>query len=62
MTFERYAEGVIVLQWYYRLREVVEIATQNVGCIMYSVTAPVEALPIARWGIERSLELFDPLF
>jgi hypothetical protein len=62
MTFEGLTEGIIVLQWYYRLRKVVEIATQNVRGIMYSVTAPIQALPIARWGVERRLELFDSLF
>jgi hypothetical protein len=55
------AEGVVVLQWNNGLREVVEIASQDVGRIMYGVAAPVEAFPIAGWCVEGGFKFLDPL-
>ena len=41
VAFERIPERVIVLQWYDRFREVVEVASQNVGGVVYSIPGPI---------------------
>jgi hypothetical protein len=61
MAFERIPEGVVVLQRYYRLREIVEVASQDIGSVMYSIAGPIQTFPIAGWGVKGSPELFDAL-
>lgn len=61
MAFERIPERVIVLQWYDRFREVVEVASQNVGGVVYSIPGPVQTFSIARRGVKGSPQLFDAL-
>lgn len=41
VAFERIPERVIMLQWYDGLREIVEIASQNVGGVVYSIPGPI---------------------
>jgi hypothetical protein len=55
------AEAVIVAEWNDRLRQMVEIAAQDVGSVVNCVTRPIQAFSVPRRGIECSLELFDPL-
>jgi len=51
-----------VLQRYYGFREVVEVAAQNIGGVMYSIAGPIQAFSISWRGVERSLELLDAFF
>jgi hypothetical protein len=39
----------------------IEVSSQDVGGIVYSVPCPVQSLAIAVGGIERNLELLDAL-
>jgi hypothetical protein len=61
VALERIPERVIMLQRYYRLREIVEVAAQNIGGVMYSIAGPIQTFSIAGWGVKGSPELFDAL-
>lgn len=50
-----------MLQRYYRLREIVEVASQNIGGVMYSIARPIQTFSITGWGVKGSPELFDAL-
>lgn len=56
---EGLAEGIVVLEGYYRLGQLVEVSAEDVGCIMHGVARPVQALPPLRRSVERRLELLD---
>lgn len=51
-----------MLQGNYGFRQIVEVAAQNVGGIVYGVARPVQALSVSWWSVEGELELLDPLF
>ena len=51
-----------MLQRYNRLGEVIEVAAQDIGGVMYSIAGPIQALSISRRGVKGSLELLDALF
>lgn len=59
---QRLTKGIIVLQRNNGLWEVVEVATQNIGCVVHGVACPVEAFAVAWRGVKCSLELLDSLF
>lgn len=61
VAFKRIPEWIIVLQRYYRLREVVEVASQNIGGVVYSIARPIQTFSIAGWSVKGSPELFDAL-
>jgi len=61
MAFERIPERVIMLQRYYRLREIVEVAAQNIGGVMYSIAGPIQTFSIAGWGVKGRPEFLDAL-
>ena len=61
VALEGVSKGIVVLQGDYGLREVVEVAAQNVGGIMHRVAGPVQALSISRRGVEGRLEFLYPL-
>ena len=52
-------KAVVVAQRNNGLWQMVEVPTQNVGCIVHSVACPVQTLAISWWSIECNLEFFD---
>jgi hypothetical protein len=62
MVPKRVAKSLVEFEWYYRLRELVEVSSEDVGCIMYGVASPVQpfAIPVRR--IECFSQLLDALF
>ena len=50
-----------MFEWDYRLRELVEIATEDVRSVVNRVASPIKTLAVAIGRIERFSELFDTL-
>lgn len=55
------SEAVVVVERNDGLWEMVEVPTEDVGCIVDCIACPVQTLAVARWGVERDLQLLDPL-
>lgn len=59
MTSERISTTFIEGEGNDRLWELIQISTQDIGCIVDSVPCPVKAFAIAIGRVENDLELFD---
>lgn len=55
------AEPLIKFQRNYRLRQLVEVASENVRGIVDCISSPVQTFAIAVWAVESDLELLDAL-
>ena len=54
-------EALVELQRHNGLRQLVEVAAQDVGGVVDGVAGPVESLSEAVWGVEYLLEVLDAL-
>ena len=59
MIPEGIAESFVEFQWYNRLREVREVSSKDIGCIVDSITRPVKTFAIAIWRVKYVLKFFD---
>lgn len=53
------SELFVVLQWYNGFWKLVQISPQDIGCVVYCVTCPVQSLAITLGRIEDVLKIFD---
>lgn len=58
---ERVPKSVVEVQRYNGLGELVKISTEDVGCVMNSVSGPVQTFAITVGRVENFLEIFDAL-
>lgn len=55
------AKLFVKIQGHDRFRQLVQIATEDVGGIVHGVTGPVQTFPVAFGGVEYFLEVLDAL-
>lgn len=61
-TSQRIAELFIQIQRNDGLRQIVEVASEDIGSVVYRVSVPNEALAVSIGRVENAFELFDALF
>lgn len=59
-SFQRFSKLLIQFERDHRLREVVEVATEDIGGIVNCVPIPHQPLAVSVWRIEDVFEFLDP--